>query len=116
MLLSHQVPDIPTQPAGPFRRLQPCPKSYDVTSRPEKLGLARTLKLMWSDVFFNLGYALLWIGLSVWRARGLRRVVFFLFHVTTMLAAIVRGSAHEYFRETGNALDYDIVALWLPRA
>jgi lipoteichoic acid synthase len=38
-------------------------KVYDVASRPEKLGLARTLKLMRSDVFFNLGYALLWTGL-----------------------------------------------------
>jgi len=91
-------------------------KAYDVASRPEKLGLARTLKLMRSDVFFNLGYALLWIGLFGAARRGaLCRAVVFLFHVTTMLAAIVRESAHEYFRETGTALDYDIVALWLPR-
>jgi lipoteichoic acid synthase len=91
-------------------------KAYDVTSRPEKHGLGRTLKLMRSDVFFNLGYALLWIGLfGVVRRGPLRRVMVFLFHVTTMLAAIVRASAHEYFRETGTALDYDIVALWLPR-
>jgi arylsulfatase A-like enzyme len=91
-------------------------KAYDVASRPEKLGLARTLKLMRSDVFFNLGYALLWIGLFGAARRGpLRRVVFFLFHVMTMLVATVRTSAHEYFRETGTALDYDIVALWLPR-
>jgi lipoteichoic acid synthase len=91
-------------------------KAYDVTSRPEKHGLVRTLKLMRSDVFFNLGYALLWIGLfGVVRRGPLRWVMVFLFHVTTMLAAIVRGSAHEYFRETGTALDYDIVALWLPR-
>jgi lipoteichoic acid synthase len=91
-------------------------KVYDVASRSEKLGLARTLKLMRSDVFFNLGYALLWIGLFGAMRRGpLRRVVFFLFHVTTMLVATVRTSAHEYFRETGTALDYDIVALWLPR-
>jgi arylsulfatase A-like enzyme len=91
-------------------------KAYDVTSRPEKHGLVRTLKLMRSDVFFNLGYALLWIGLfGVVRRGPLRWVMVFLFHVTTMRAAIVRASAHEYFRETGTALDYDIVALWLPR-
>jgi hypothetical protein len=91
-------------------------KAYDVTSRPEKLGFARAFKLMRSDVFFNLGYALLWTGLfGVVRRGPLRRVVVFLFHVTTMLAAIVRGSAHEYYKETGTALDYDIVALWLPR-
>ena len=34
-------------------------KAYSVASRPEKFGLARTLKLMRSDVFFNLGYTLL---------------------------------------------------------
>src|SRR5215212_4261495 len=91
-------------------------KAHDVTSRPEKHGLGRTLKLMRSDVIFNLGYALLWIGLfGVVRRGPLRRVMVFLFHITTMLAAIVRASAHEYFRETGTALDYDIVALWLPR-
>ena len=38
-------------------------KAYDVTSRPQKLGLARIIKLLRSDAFFNLGYALLWIGL-----------------------------------------------------
>ena len=92
-------------------------KAHDVASRPEKLGLARTLKLMRSDVFFNLGYALLWIGLfgAVRRSGPLRRAVVFLFHATTTLVAIVRASAHEYFRETGTALDYDIVALWLRR-
>ncbi len=92
-------------------------KVYAVASRPEKLGLARMIKLMRSDVFFNLGYALLWTGLfGAARRRGpLRRVVVFLFHVTTMLAAIVRGSAHEYYRETGTTLDFDIVALWISR-
>ncbi len=82
-------------------------KAYDVASRPEKLGLARTIKLMRSDVFFNLGYALLWIGLfgTVRKSGPLRRAVVFLFHATTTLVSIVRASAHEYFRETGTALD-----------
>src|SRR5687767_11722209 len=92
-------------------------KAYDLASRPGKLGLARTLRLMRSDVFFNLGYTLLWIGLfgAVRRRGPLRRAVVFLFHVATMLVAIVRASAHENFRESGTALDYDVVALWLPR-
>ena len=38
-------------------------KAYEVASRPEKFGLAQTIKLMRSDVFFNVGYALLWNGL-----------------------------------------------------
>ena len=91
-------------------------KAYDVTSKPENLGLARIIKLMRSDVSFNLGYALLWLGLFGAARRGpLRHAVVFLFHATSVVVAIVRGSAHEYFRETGTALDYDIVALWLPR-
>jgi lipoteichoic acid synthase len=92
-------------------------KASNVASRPEKVDLARTFKLMRSDVFFNLGYALLWLGLfgAVRRREPLRRAVVFLFHATSVIAVIIRASAHEYFRETGTALDYDIVALWLPR-
>jgi arylsulfatase A-like enzyme len=92
-------------------------KASNVASRPEKVGLARTFKLMRSDVFFNVGYALLWLGLfgAVRRRRPLRRAVVFLFHATSVVAVIVRASAHEYFRETGTALDYDILAVWLPR-
>jgi len=116
MLLSRRYRIYPLSLLVPFTVYNLALKAYDVTSRPEKHGLGRALKLMRSDVFFNLGYALLWIGLfGVVRRGPLRRVMVFLFHVTTMLAAIVRASAHEYFRETGTALDYDIVALWLPR-
>ena len=116
MLLNRRDRVYPLSLLIPFTVYNLALKAYDVTSRPEKHGLGRTLKLMRSDVFFNLGYALLWIGLfGVVRRGPLRRVMVFLFHVTTMLAAIVRASAHEYFRETGTALDYDIVALWLPR-
>jgi len=77
-----------------------------------------TFDLMRSDVFFNLGYVLFWIGLfAAVRAseETLRRVVVILFHVTTMLVVIVSTSAYQYFRVTGTTLDYGIVALWLPR-
>jgi lipoteichoic acid synthase len=116
VLLSRRDRIYPLSLLVPFAIYNLALKAYDVTSRPEKLGLARIIKLMRSDVFFNLGYALLWIGLFSATRRGpLRHAVVFLFHVTTMLAAIVRGSAHEYYRETGTALDYDIVALWIFR-
>ena len=115
-LLSRRDRIYPLSLLVPFAVYNLALKAYDVTSKPEKLGFARIIKLMRSDVFFNLGYALLWIGLFGAACRGpLRRAVVFLFHATTTLVAIVRGSAHEYFRETGTALDYDIVALWLPR-
>jgi len=91
-------------------------KASNIASRPGGRGLFRDLGLMRSDAFFNLGYALLWFGLFAAARRGpLRRAVVFLFHVTTILAAIFRTGAYQYYRETGTTLDYDIVALWVPR-
>jgi hypothetical protein len=44
-------------------------------------GLALTLNLILSDIFFNLGYALFWIGIFAAARRGLMRwTVIFLFH------------------------------------
>ncbi len=89
-------------------------KASSVTSIP---GLSPTFDLMRSDVFFNLGYALFWIGLFVAvHTRGLlRRAVVILFHVSTLLVVIVTTFAHQYFRVTGTTLDYGIIALWLPQ-
>jgi glucan phosphoethanolaminetransferase (alkaline phosphatase superfamily) len=74
-----------------------------------------TLDLMRSDVFFNLGYALFWIGLfAAVRSRGLlRRTVVVLFHAAALLVVTVTTCAYQYFRETGTTLDYDIIALWI---
>ncbi|MCA1740238.1 MAG: sulfatase-like hydrolase/transferase [Actinobacteria bacterium] len=91
-------------------------KAYDAASRPTRLRLTRILEAMRSDVFFNLGYSLFWIGLlSAMRRGPLCRVVIALFHAATILVALIRTGAHQYFRETGTTLDYDIVALWGPR-
>src|SRR3954462_1782104 len=57
-------------------------RAYDVASRPEYHGLAGTLNLG-SDIFFNLGYALFWIGLfaAVRQREGpVRWVMLFLLH------------------------------------
>ena len=79
-------------------------------------GLASTLDLMRSDAFFDLGYALFWVGLfAATRGGGLpRRAVVVLFHAATMLMVLVSTSAHQYYQETGTTLDYDVVALFLP--
>ena len=89
-------------------------KASSVASIP---GLAPTFDLMRSDVFFNLGYALFWIGLfvAVHGREHLHRVVVFLFHAVTMLVVLVSTFAHQYFWVTGTTLDYGIVALWLPK-
>jgi len=71
---------------------------------------------MESDVLFNLGYALFWICLFAGvRSGPLRGAVIVLFHATTILVVIVNTSAHQYFRQTGTMLDYNIIALYLPR-
>jgi lipoteichoic acid synthase len=71
---------------------------------------------MWSDVFFVLGYALLWIGLFAAARKGpLRWGVLILFHATAILVVIVKTIAYQYIQETGTTLDYTIIRLWLPR-
>jgi lipoteichoic acid synthase len=93
--------------------------AYNLTLRASSIvsqpGLALTLDLLRSDVFFNLGYALFWIGLfSAVRGGGsLRRAVVVLFHVATLLVVTVTTCAYQYFRETGTTLDYNIIALWM---
>jgi phosphoglycerol transferase MdoB-like AlkP superfamily enzyme len=92
-------------------------KAYDIASQPgNHERLAQALDLMWADVFFNLGYALLWIGLfAVIRRRPLRLVVIFLFHATTMLVVATTTVAHYYFLENGTTLDYGTIAEWIPK-
>ena len=87
-------------------------KTVSIISQP---GLDITLGLVQSDVFFDLGYVLLWVGLFAALSRGLARwVVVVLFHVVTMLVVLVNTCAYQYFRQTGTALDYRTIALWLP--
>ena len=92
-------------------------KADSVFSQPREHEPARLLGLMSSDVFFNLGYALLWTGLFVATRgnRSLRRVVVVLFHASTMFVAIVTTCAHQYFRQNGTTLDYSIIAEWIPK-
>jgi lipoteichoic acid synthase len=94
-------------------------KADTVLSRPGGgHELVLTLDLMRSDMFFNLGYALLWIGLfaTTRGSRGfLRRVVVVLFHASTILVLIVTTCANQYFRQNGTTLDYSIIAEWIPK-
>ncbi|HEX2097526.1 MAG TPA: LTA synthase family protein [Rubrobacteraceae bacterium] len=67
-------------------------------------------------MFFNLGFALLWIGLfAAVRRRSLRLVVILLFHATTMLVVVTTTVAHYYFLENGTTLDYSTLAEWIPK-
>lgn len=85
-----------------------------VFSRPEDPGFWGALGLMRSDLLFNLGYALLWIGLFAIARRGASRwIVAGLFHLSTLLVALITTSAYQYFKVTGSTLDSDYIYLWL---
>ena len=92
-------------------------KAYSIASLPGSNRPDSILGLMWSDLFSNLGYALLWIGLfAAVRDRGAsRRIVVVLFHITTILVLVVATCAHQYLRQNGTTLDYGTIAEWLPK-
>jgi glucan phosphoethanolaminetransferase (alkaline phosphatase superfamily) len=93
---------------------------YDLVLKAAVLGsipgVAPSFYLMRSNVFFDLGYVLLWIGLFAAAPRGgaVRRSVVVLFHAMTVLLVIIGTSAYQYFKFTGTTLSYSIIALWLP--
>ena len=81
-------------------------------------GLILNLNLILSDMFFNLGYVLFWIGLFAATCRSKRsqhRVVVFLFHAATILVMLVTTCAYLYFQETGATLEYGTIAEWTTR-
>ncbi|MEJ7871347.1 MAG: hypothetical protein WKF67_03740, partial [Rubrobacteraceae bacterium] len=91
-------------------------KFLDVASQPGSPGLGGTLGSMWSDVFFNLGYAAFMLGLFATARKGFaRRVAVFFFHAAAMLLVVVTTLAHQYFQQTGATLDYDVIAGWVPK-
>src|SRR3712207_7358144 len=67
-------------------------KTYDLVASQSfgDSGLTRTLYLMQSNIFFNVGYSLLWIGLFAVARRKLQRwTVVILFHLSTILVVVV---------------------------
>src|SRR5919202_1273253 len=89
-------------------------KALLVVSWPEDPGLLGSLDLMRSDLLFSLGYVAFWIGLfAVARSRFSRRAVVFLFHVATIVVALITTCAYQYFEVTGSTLDSDYIILWL---
>jgi phosphoglycerol transferase MdoB-like AlkP superfamily enzyme len=79
----------------------------------EDPGLMGGLGLMRSDLLFNLGYVLFWVGLfALARRRSSRWVVVGLLHVVTVIIAVVAMSSYQYFKVTGSTLDSDYLYLW----
>src|SRR5215213_3279095 len=89
-------------------------KALDIASLPGDHRLAQTLNLMQSDICFNLGYVLLWIGLfAMVCKRAVRWGVVLFFHATTVLVVMVSMCAYQYLKETGTTLDYENIAEWI---
>lgn len=89
-------------------------KGSRVASWPGETGFLDGLGLMRSDLLFNLGYALFWIGLFALARKGLSRcIVVVLFHAVTILVALVTTGAHRYYETTGWTLDFDVITLSL---
>jgi lipoteichoic acid synthase len=89
-------------------------KVVRVIALPGTLGLIEFMDQLRSDVFFNLGYAILWIGLFAVARRGATRlVVLVLFHLSAIAVAAVTTSAHFFYKSTGSVLDYDLITLSL---
>jgi arylsulfatase A-like enzyme len=78
-------------------------------------GVWETLRLLHSELLFDLGYALVWIGMFA-ASRGIvRRAVLVFFHVSAVLVVMVATVAHQYFLSTGTTLDYGLVAYYLAK-
>lgn len=76
---------------------------------PGPLGFLDQLR---SDLFFNLGYAALWIGLfAAIRGGAGRTVLLALFHLSTLMVLVLSTSAHFFYETTGSSLDYNLVVL-----
>jgi lipoteichoic acid synthase len=85
-------------------------KAIRVASLRDEPGLFDTLQLMRSDLLFDSGYALLWVGLFALAGRTrLRPLVVALFHAATILVALVVTGAHRFYEVTGSPLSFDAI-------
>ena len=85
-------------------------KAIRIHSQQEMPEGLSAIGLMRSDLLFNLGYALLWIGLfALAKRRYARKLVVVFFHVGAVLVAATTTGAHLYFQETGSTLDLNMI-------
>jgi arylsulfatase A-like enzyme len=90
-------------------------KIVGILSDYPSAGVLGGLRLLRSDILFDLGYALVWIGLFAVSRGILRRVVLVLFHASAILVVVIGTCAYQYFRSTGTTLDYPLVAYYLAK-
>lgn len=89
-------------------------KAVSVLSREQEMGGLAFLGLVRSDLLFNAGYAVFWIGLFAVARRGApRAIIVVLFHAVSLLVAAVTTVAFQYFQTTGSTLDWGVVVFYL---
>ncbi len=89
-------------------------KAVLVFSQPENPGFLGGFGLMRSDLLFNAGYVLFWVGLFAVARRGAYRwVAVGLFHLMTVAITLITTVAYQYFKTTGSTLDSGYVYLLL---
>src|SRR3712207_5264086 len=78
--------------------------------RPPRSTLFPYTTLFRSDLFFNLGYAALWIGLfAVVRSGVPRKILLVLFHLSAVVVVALTTSVHVFFDKTGSMLGFSFV-------
>ncbi|MCA1849002.1 MAG: LTA synthase family protein, partial [Actinobacteria bacterium] len=85
-------------------------KVWRVATQFEVPGPLGFLDQVRSDLLFNLGYAVLWIGIfAVVRGRVPRLLALGLFHVFSILVIVLTTCAHVFFLKTGSTLGLSFV-------
>ena len=85
-------------------------KIVRISFHTEAGGVFDALGLIRSDVLFNLGYVLLWIGLFALARQGLLRwAIVILFHAVTLPIFVITSCAHFYYEATGSVLGFNVV-------
>jgi lipoteichoic acid synthase len=91
-------------------------KVVGLASEQPGSGVWDALGLLRSELLFDAGYVLVWIGLFTVARRGIpRRVALVLLHASAILVVVIATVAYQYFRSTGTVLDYGVVAYYLAK-
>src|SRR5918998_507788 len=85
-------------------------KVWRVATQFEVPGPLGFLDQVRSDLLFNLGYAVLWIGIFAVVRGGIPRLFALgLFHISSILVVVLTTSAHVFFDKTGSMLNLSFV-------
>src|SRR5215217_1657642 len=91
-------------------------KAVGLASERPRFGVWDAVGLLRSELLFDAGYVLVWIGLLAVARRGIpRRVFLVLLHASAVLVVVISTVAYQYFRATGTVLDYGVVVYYLAK-